>query len=289
MQFQKSEMDRLLTEWHLNESLQNRHPMHYAAKKGNVEVMKALISRGYVVNCMTPTELVTPLHEASSKGNVAAVQFLIEEGAWINARNIDGATPLCVACAAGQTEVAKLLIESNASVNPTILIDPLNSPLHEAVMKGHIQCVKLLISKGAKLNAADRHYGTPLHAACVAYKINIDCILSLIQAGADVNATIVHKAPLHIAAYRNLFSVVQLLLNYGADVYMRDNLGKRPKELAKPNSAVKRLLHDYEINPRTLSDCCRLAILQSFVVGKNSMVIKQLGLPKKIIQFIFSC
>jgi ankyrin repeat protein len=57
--------------------------MHYAAKKGNVEVMKALISRGYVVNCMTPTELVTPLHEASSKGNVAAVQFLIEEGAWV--------------------------------------------------------------------------------------------------------------------------------------------------------------------------------------------------------------
>ena len=39
-------------------------------------------------------------------------------------------------CAAGQTEVAKLLIDSNASVNPTILIDPLNSPLHEAVMKG---------------------------------------------------------------------------------------------------------------------------------------------------------
>jgi len=43
--------------------------------------------------------------------------------------------------------------------------------------------VNLLISKGAKLNAADRHYGTPLHAACVAYKINLDCILSLIQAG----------------------------------------------------------------------------------------------------------
>ena len=41
-----------------------------------------------------------------------------------------------MACAAGQTEVAKLLIDSNASVNPTILIDPLNSPLHEAVMKG---------------------------------------------------------------------------------------------------------------------------------------------------------
>ncbi len=50
-------------------------------------------------------------------------------------------------------------------------------------MKGHASCVDLLISKGAKLNVTDRQYGTPLHAACVAYKINIDCIVSLIQAG----------------------------------------------------------------------------------------------------------
>lgn len=57
--------------------------MHYAAGKGNVEVMKVLINRGFVVNCMT-IELVTPLHEASSKGHVHAVQFLINEGAWVS-------------------------------------------------------------------------------------------------------------------------------------------------------------------------------------------------------------
>ena len=57
--------------------------MHFAARKGDVEVMKALIGRGYVVNCMT-FELVTPLHEASSRGHVRAVQFLIDEGAWVS-------------------------------------------------------------------------------------------------------------------------------------------------------------------------------------------------------------
>ena len=72
-------------------------------------------------------------------------------------------------------------------------------------------------------------------------------------------------------------------------MYMRDNSGKRPQELAKSNSAVKRLLHNYEVKPRSLSDCCRLAILQSFVVGKNYNIIKELGLPKKIVQYIFSC
>ena len=53
--------------------------------------------------------------------------------------------------------------------------------------EGHVPCVKLLISKGAKLNASDRQNGTPLHAACVAYKVNLDCILSLIQAGTIIN------------------------------------------------------------------------------------------------------
>lgn len=57
--------------------------MHYAARKGDVELMKALIKRSYVVNCMT-FELVTPLHEASSKGHLEAVQYLIDEGAWVN-------------------------------------------------------------------------------------------------------------------------------------------------------------------------------------------------------------
>ena len=48
---------------------------------------------------------------------------------------------------------------------------------------GHVSCVKLLIAKGAKLNAYDRQNGTPLHAACAAYKSNMECVLSLIQAG----------------------------------------------------------------------------------------------------------
>lgn len=56
--------------------------MHYAARKGNVDIMKVLITRGFTVNCMT-FELLTPLHEASSKGHIPAVKFLINEGAWV--------------------------------------------------------------------------------------------------------------------------------------------------------------------------------------------------------------
>ena len=62
--------------------------------------------------------------------------------------------------------------------------------------------------------------------------------------------------------------LVQMLLNYGADVYARDNMGMRPSDVAQSNSVIKYVLLTYERYPRSLSDCCRLTILK-LMVGKN--------------------
>lgn len=51
----------------------------------------------------------------------------------MDARNIDGSTPLCDACAAGSLECVKLLLEYGATVNPPLFTF---SPLHEACMGG---------------------------------------------------------------------------------------------------------------------------------------------------------
>lgn len=51
----------------------------------------------------------------------------------MNARNIDGATPVCDAASSGHVDCVKLLIENGASVNPVLL---LSSPLHEASLRG---------------------------------------------------------------------------------------------------------------------------------------------------------
>lgn len=77
--------------------------MHYAAKRGDVEVMKELINRGCVANCMTfdcqvfqflkvfyidsmPFKIScsqTPLHIAAANGMKDVTQFLLDEGAWV--------------------------------------------------------------------------------------------------------------------------------------------------------------------------------------------------------------
>jgi len=106
--------------------------------------------------------------------------------------------------------------------------------------------------------------------------------------GADVNTAILDTSPLHIAASRNLMPLVQILLNYGADVYLRDNSGRRPKELLSTTSSIWKLLDNYEFNPRSLADSCRLSVLRSFVVGKNVDNIKNIGLPHKVVQYILN-
>jgi len=118
--------------------------------------------------------------------------------------------------------------------------------------------------------------------------VRFECITLLIQAGADVNTAILDISPLHIAASRNLLPLVQLLLNYGADVYLRDNLGRRPKELVSTTSNIWKVLNNYELNPRSLADSCRLSILRFLVVGRNFENIRNIGLPHKVVHFILN-
>lgn len=53
----------------------------------------------------------------------------------VDARNVDGSTPLCEACSAGSAECVRLLLEYGAMVNPA-LTSRTTSPLHEACIGG---------------------------------------------------------------------------------------------------------------------------------------------------------
>lgn len=58
---------------------------------------------------------------------------LVSSSHKVDARNIDGSTPLCDACASGSIECVKLLLSYGAKVNPPLYTA---SPLHEACMSG---------------------------------------------------------------------------------------------------------------------------------------------------------
>jgi len=88
------------------------------------------------------------------------------------------------------------------------------------VRTGLVELVKLLIQRGANVDAADVYGNKPLHdAAC--HGLNV--IQSLVLHGAKVNVQNVDgKTPLHVAIERQQSEVVKFLLNVGADIGLTD-------------------------------------------------------------------
>ncbi len=110
------------------------------------------------------------------------------------------------------------------------------SLLHLACSYGHLEKVKLLVSRGANVNAPDTRWSTPLHYAVNAKdNDNIKEITAyLISKGAIVNKqNKPGETPLHYAVANFRPEVVNLLLSEGADVNINNNLGSTPLKKAK--------------------------------------------------------
>lgn len=72
--------------------------------------------------------------------------------------------------------------------------------------------------------------------------------LSLCSVGANVNAGRGGDSPLHAAVRQDSADQVSVLLDYGADVNIRDSNNQRPVELAPPGGKTQQLLLTFEGN-----------------------------------------
>ncbi|XP_066284511.1 ankyrin repeat and SOCS box protein 13-like isoform X2 [Branchiostoma lanceolatum] len=257
----------------------DRSPLHDAACYGRVLALKTLLDQGACANLST-IDSVTPLHEACLGGHAVCAKMLITAGAQVNARNIDGSTPLCDACSRGSVSCINLLLSHGAEVNPSLITA---SPLHEAVLRGHQDCVDILIENGARIEHTDCHHGTPLHVACI--RGQVDCAKSLLLAGANPNATKNHETPLHYASQNNYAAVIQVLVEYGANITALNQNGKRALHLTAEDSEARQLLLYYEGHVESLKQLCRLTIRQS--VGASRLnYLSSLKLPDLMLNFL---
>jgi ankyrin repeat protein len=125
----------------------------------------------------------TPLMLASAFGSADAVRFLIASGADVRAASPAGVTALHWAV----TDIAKarLLLDAGADVNAVSQLG--RSPLIVAAAAHESRdVVRLLLSKGANVNASDTTDITALIAAANAD--NLDVATLLLAYGADVHA-----------------------------------------------------------------------------------------------------
>lgn len=108
-------------------------------------------------------------------------------------------------------ECIKLLIRKGAMVDVRNAEN--QTPLHLACLSHSLEAVDMLIKYKADVNAVYRNGRSALHAAIVKQSRSVDCLRTLIKNGADINrADDYGYTPLHMAAINEFTSAVQLLI-----------------------------------------------------------------------------
>nr|XP_056701987.1 cortactin-binding protein 2 isoform X3 [Euleptes europaea] len=154
----------------------------------------------------------TLLHQAAAQGNVTLLSMLLnEEGLDINDSYEDGYSALYSAVMNGHTDCVRLLLTSEAQVDP---VDKNGfTPLCSAVAQGHCKCAELLIMYHANVNHAAERGETPLYLACG--NGNDECVKLLLEAGANRNAkTCDGWTPIHAAVGAGHVDCLRLLMYY---------------------------------------------------------------------------
>ena len=87
-------------------------PVFYAAASGRLDVVKLLVARKARLTS-TPGQ-TTILHQAAMSGDVPTIEYLLTKGLALNAKDMDGETPLQRAVGRGNTAAAELLKKKGA-------------------------------------------------------------------------------------------------------------------------------------------------------------------------------
>ncbi|XP_072003065.1 cortactin-binding protein 2 isoform X2 [Engystomops pustulosus] len=154
----------------------------------------------------------TLLHQAAAQGNVTLLSMLLnEEGLDINNLSKDGHTALYSAAANGHTDCVKLLLTSGARVDATVSNG--FTALCTAAAQGHSKCAEKLLAYNADINYVGGGQ-TPLYLACK--NGNCETVKLLLDFGANRNITTnTGWTPIHAAADSGNTDCLKLLVYYG--------------------------------------------------------------------------
>uniref|UniRef100_A0A8C0QMX0 Ankyrin repeat and KH domain containing 1 n=1 Tax=Chelonoidis abingdonii TaxID=106734 RepID=A0A8C0QMX0_CHEAB len=199
-------------------------PLSLAASGGYVNIIKILLNAGAEINSRTGSKLgISPLMLAAMNGHVPAVKLLLDMGSDINAQiETNRNTALTLACFQGRAEVVSLLLDRKANVEHRAKTGL--TPLMEAASGGYAEVGRVLLDKGADVNAPPVPSSRDTALTIAADKGHYKFCELLINRGAHIDVRNKKgNTPLWLAANGGHFDVVQLLVQAGADVDAADN------------------------------------------------------------------
>ncbi len=158
-----------------------------AAAAGRAEAARYALDQGAQVDARDGSAERRPaLVIATAAGHAHVVDLLLERGADAGAATVSGITPLMFAAHGDRAAIAARLLDAGAS--PEDRDRRLgNTALHVAARRGALDTLKLLLARGAQVNAASTGDGrTPLMLAA-REPAGLEAVIELLLHGADPN------------------------------------------------------------------------------------------------------
>lgn len=208
----------------------NKNLLILAAESDNPDLIRLLIDKGCDINAFDDNGS-TPLLVASGHGNLQSVKVLLEKGARTNPGlctrktcTNTGATPLHAA-AWRSPSVVEYLVEHGADVNAKNLDG--NTPMHHAAVGDSLRIIEILWKHGGRTDATNNLGVTPLMRAI--QSVEEGAVKTLLACRADVSPTDNGgRTALHFAAIAGSLQIVDLLVANGANVNAKDHDGHTP-------------------------------------------------------------
>ena len=225
-------------------------PLHWAARSNDLVLVQALLRAG--ANAKASNRYgVTPLSLAVTNGSAAMAEVLLKAGA--NASFINGGeTILMTAARAGNPDVMKALLgQTHLDVNARESAYG-ETALMWAAAENHGQAARLLIARGAEVNARSKLMTYPKD------RFGLEGVLSVLPHG--------NWTALMYAARQGSVAAVRVLAEAGADVNLTDPDGTTALVLAIINQHydAARLLVEKGADPN-LADAAGMAALYATV------------------------
>ncbi|KAJ3564760.1 hypothetical protein NP233_g8076 [Leucocoprinus birnbaumii] len=147
------------------------------------------------------------------------------ENGWIDVADSHGEQLIHLAASNGHDNVIRILLDKGANIEAPNKNS--KTPIHLAALNGHAGVVNLLLDAGAKINARDSNGQTPIHLA--AANGQDEMVKNLACWGADVNAQDDrNRTPVHLAAGHGHVKAVEALASNGAEIDSPNIRGRRP-------------------------------------------------------------
>jgi ankyrin repeat protein len=240
-------------------------PLMYASVVGSLDAMKFLIAKGADVNAQNEFGSTALIWSAT---DLAKVRLLLGRGANVNTASKRGRTALFLAAMTDRSaETVRLLLAKGA--DPKITDSFKNTILNAAAAGNDTETIRMIIAAGVDVNAANVLGMTPLIGSAGSNG-NVQAVKILLAKGAHVNAVAVAPflypgvAPksgvptlgsitaLGMAAPFGSPELIKALLDAGADVNVKDARGMTPLMLAvgtdHQDPAVIQMLLDHGAN-----------------------------------------